>query len=111
MSTKDFFSEPVSDDKDFQNDEDFADMQSFDLFEDNSGAETDAQESFAALSDVQEDDEVKDFSEFEGAGLFDEPETSRDKGGFGEAVYQSILNGDDDPAPRAKKQEYRDTVQ
>ena len=36
MSTKDFFSEPVSDDKDFQNDEDFADMQSFDLFEDNS---------------------------------------------------------------------------
>lgn len=106
MSTKDFFSEPVSDDKDFQNDEDFADMQSFDLFEDNSGAETDAQESFAALSDVQEDDEVKDFSEFEGAGLFDEPETSRDKGGFGEAVYQSILNGDDDPAPRAKKQEY-----
>ena len=51
MARKDFFSEPVSDD--FQGDEEFADMQSFDLFEE--GSDAGEEEGFAALSDVDDD--------------------------------------------------------
>ena len=51
MSTKDFFSEPVPEDQDFNGEEGFGDMQSLDLFEDSTDA--DPAEGFAAFSDLE----------------------------------------------------------